>query len=158
MTEERFKITDDDKANWAFRKLAEKEAELNEINEKADARVAQDEAWRERKAKPINDDIEYFKSLINEYRETLEDKKVDVPAGQTITTHSKSPVYDDDVLLNTVKDKYPEFIKQTVAKGDLKKTLKPANGKWVDKNGEIVEGMTYEEKETVTFKPNKLEV
>lgn len=155
MTEkERFRITDDVKANWAFQQLAEKQSERNKQLKKYQEFVAQNEEFKERTVGAIDRDIEYFQSLINEYRETLDDKKVNVPAGQTITTKTKSPVYDDEQLLKTVQNKYPEFINSTVAKGDFKKTLNAVNGKYVDENGEVVDGITYEDKETVSFKLN----
>lgn len=153
----RFEVTDAKSANWAFQKLAEIKTKKDEKLEQYKVFIDQAEEWREKEIGKLNDQEAYLQGLIENYRLTLPDKKVNVPAGKTIVRRSKKVEYKESDLIEFVKNNHPDYIKQTLAvnKADFKKIIKPSqDGKYVDEDGQIVEGMHYEETETVTYKTN----
>ncbi|BCX31299.1 hypothetical protein LTWDN19_18660 [Latilactobacillus curvatus] len=151
----RFEVTDDKSANWAFQKLAEIKPKKDEMLKKYKVFIDQAEEWREKEIGKLNDREAYFQGMIESYRLTLPDKKVNVPAGQTIVNHRKKVEYEESDLIEFVKNNHPDYIRQEVNKADFKKIIKPSqDGKYVDEDGQIVKGMHYEKAETVTYKTN----
>ncbi|WP_324722223.1 host-nuclease inhibitor Gam family protein [Latilactobacillus curvatus] len=151
----RFEVTDDKSANWAFQKLAEIKPKKDEMLKKYKVFIDQAEEWREKEIGKLNDREAYFQGMIESYRLTLPDKKVNVPAGQTIVSHRKKVEYEESDLIEFVKNNHPDYIRQEVNKADFKKIIKPSqDGKYVDEDGQIVKGMHYEKAETVTYKTN----
>lgn len=157
---ERFSIKNDDEADWAFEKLAEYQhkADLLEEQKEEFAKKYQQriDKWYNPQNNSIQDQVAYFQSLIEEYRLTKPDGKVNVPSGKTSVRTTKKFIKDENKLLVYVESNHPKFIENTskVKWGDFKKTLKPVNGKVIDENGEIVEGITTQEETKVTYKPN----
>lgn len=151
-----FRIEDDATANWAFQKLSELDSEKEKQLEQYRIFVSQNEEWKKRKVGKLDSDIERMQYLIEEYRLTKPDGKINVPAGKTVVRHSKAIEYDDNELIKFVEANYPDYInnKPSVIKGELKKKLTAANGNFIDENGQIVAGMTYTEQESVSFKTN----
>lgn len=151
-----FRIEDDATANWAFQKLSELDSEKEKQLEQYQIFVSQNEEWKKREVGKLDSDIERMQYLIEEYRLTKSDGKINVPAGKTILRHSKVVEYDEPNLIQFVEANYPDYIttKSSVKKGELKKTLTATNGNFIDGNGQIVTGMTYTEQESVSFKTN----
>lgn len=159
MSEEKegFVIDNDFKANWAFSKLAEDKQKLIDLVKEKQGYIEQINEWYERKANKIIDKRDYMQSKLNEYRMTKPDGKIDVPFGQTIVRHSNKPKYDDSKLLDYVRINQPKLIKTEykVNKNELKKHYQIVDGKAIDDNGQIIEGISFEPSENVTFKLSK---
>ncbi|MEJ6401006.1 host-nuclease inhibitor Gam family protein [Nicoliella lavandulae] len=153
--EQEFKIDSDQLANWAFMKIAENDAEVKRLKEQHQVYIKQADEWYQRKASKAIDSSEYLKQKLDEYRQTQPNQKVDVPAGQTIVRHTNKPIYDDVKLTEYVRSNAPEMLKYSVDKTKFKKTIKNVDGKAIDENGQIVDGMHFEQNESVSFKLNK---
>ncbi|KRK48169.1 hypothetical protein FC96_GL001905 [Secundilactobacillus kimchicus JCM 15530] len=155
---ERFHINDDTAANWAFRKLAEINRELKDKQEQKHEFDRQTQEWFDRTTHDLNESHDYFESLLEEYRQTRPDGKINVPAGKAMVTKRKNWEHDDEQLQSFVATSHPEFIesKLTLKWGDFKKTLTPVKGgKAIDQDGQIVPGIHVTEREDVKFTPTK---
>lgn len=148
--EERFRVTDDQKADWCLRKIAEADAELSKLTE-----------WYERQkvlAQERHDSrVDYFTGLLREYFETVpahETKtmsKYSLPSGELVMSKAKSDykAVDNEKLLSWCVSNDPELVKVTTAPkwADIKKRLTTVEGKIVDKEtGLFVEGVEIEDK------------
>lgn len=153
---EQYCIKNDADANWAFQMLAEITKKKEERLAQYKLFVDQNEEWKKREIGKLEDDMERMQYFIEEYRQTQPDGKINVPAGKTVVRHSKAIEYNDNELIKFVEANYPDYInnKPSVIKGELKKKLTAANGNFVDENGQIVQGMTYTEQESVSYKVN----
>lgn len=157
---ERFSVKNDDEADWAFEKLAEYQRQADQLEKQREefAKKYQKriDDWYNPQNTSIQDQINYFQGLIEEYRLTKQDGKVNVPSGKTSVRTTKKFIKDENVLLAYVESNHPEFIENNpkIKWGEFKKTLKPVNGKAVDENGEFVEGITTQEETKVTYKPD----
>lgn len=151
-----FEITDDKTANWAFKKLAEVQKQLKEKDDELAGYKKQNQEWYERVTRPLKKSEDIFEQLIEQYRQTKLDKKVDVPAGRTEVRHTKDFQKDIDKLVPYLKTNFPEFIKEEPKWGDFKKKLKVHGEIAIDPNGEEVPGIHVAVKESVLYKPNKL--
>lgn len=158
-SKERFVIDDDSKANWALRKMAEISEKLDKVNEQKKLLDEQNDQWYERKTKKLNDDWDDFATQLEGYRLQQPNQKIDLPAGKTVTRHTKDYQYKKDDLLKYLKANHPEFIKKTESAkwGDFKKTIKVHGDKVIDANGELVPDMKVVEQEKTTYYPAKLE-
>lgn len=156
---ERFHVTDDGGAYWAFRKLGEVKAKMEKVDKLKAEYDAQNEDWYAAQMNPLQRDWDNFANMIEEYRLTQVDGKVSTPAGSTSTRHEKVYKYKKEDLLAYLKANHPEYVKnvETSKWGDFKKTLNVLeDGRVVDDNGEIVPDMTVSERETVSYKPTKV--
>lgn len=155
---ERFEIATDEQADWAFERLAQyRQQQINLSNEKSKYLEMYNKKisdWFEPQNNNLNNQISYFESIIENYRRTKPDQKVNVPSGKTSIRTSNVYIKDDDELTAYVEKEHPEFIKPTVVWGDFKKTLTLVNGQAVDENGEVVKGITTKQESKVFYKPN----
>lgn len=164
LSEERFKITDQESLNWAFRKIAAFKAQMNETEEIAAKEIARVHQWAAEQQKPLEQSIEFFESLITQYHMQLLEsdpkapKTLKTPHGKSkSTTRKPAPVaMNKDKLLEHVKEAgMTEFIKEDIRWGDFKKTLnvEVVKGKVVivDSLGQRVEGVELDQGGT-TFK------
>lgn len=157
---ERFSITTDEEADWAFEKLAFYQKKADELEVQRENFVKsykkKIDDWYNPQNEKNQDEINFFQSLIEEYRLTKPDGKVTVPSGKTSVRTTKKFTKDETALLKYVESAHPEFIENNpkVKWGDFKKTLTAINGQAVDENGEIVDGVTTQEETKVTYKPN----
>ncbi|NLY46827.1 MAG: hypothetical protein GX053_12700 [Tissierella sp.] len=157
----KFKIEDLETANWAFRKLKAIEEKKKEIEELAnqemepyEKEIARIKKWKEDEFKQYDHSINFFSFLLEEYYR--EQRKVDAkfklstPYGK-ITSRKQQPKwnYEEDRLLKWLKANDLELIrtKEEVDKNELKKKYQVVSGNVVTENGEIVEGITIEERE-----------
>ena len=149
--EERFQITDDQKADWCLRKIAEADAELARLTD-----------WYERQtalAQERHDSrVAYFTGLLQEYfstvpaHETKTMSKYTLPSGELVLTKAKTDYVkaDDEKLLSWCMSNDPDLVKVTTALnwGDLKKRLTTVDGKVADQEtGLFVDGVVIEPKE-----------
>ncbi|WP_105956211.1 host-nuclease inhibitor Gam family protein [Apilactobacillus quenuiae] len=157
MSESEFIIQDDMTANWAFSKLAEDKQKLIDLDKQKQAYMDQVNSWYERKANKIIDQRDYMQSKLNDYRITKPGGKIDVPFGRTIVKNLHKPKYNDDKLLNYVRMNQPKMIKTEYkfSKNELKKHYQIVDGKAIDDNGQIIDGIKFEQTESVSFKLNK---
>jgi hypothetical protein len=147
---QRFQITGIDSLNWAFRKLSAYKAKAAEVEQLAKAERERIDRWEEEQKKSIQQNIEFFEQLIQEYHAKVlqEDPKVktlSTPYGKSKARKTKAQPEkaDENLLLQHVKENgMTEFIKESIKWGDLKKTLQvvEVNGKQVviDENGQVV--------------------
>src|SRR5690625_1138807 len=64
---EGFKVDDDQKANWALRKIKQMQQQINENNKLADYEIEKIEQWRQQENEQAQNSIDYFQSLLSEY-------------------------------------------------------------------------------------------
>jgi len=152
-TTERFKITNLEQANWAFRKIAAFKKKQRENEDLAKAEIERITNWLKNENEKIQRSIEFFESMIGEY--LVEQRKIDskykltTPYGKA--TFRKQPIkwiYDEDKLLNWLKQndmKNYIRVKEEVNKAELKKVLKVEGNKAITEDGVVVEGITIEE-------------
>lgn len=153
---QQFEITDINSLNWAFRKLKAYKAKEQEISELAKAERERIDYWEEQEKKSINNNIEFFEGLINQYHakvlaEDPKAKTISTPYGASKARAIKAqPKKADEkaILQHVVENGMDEYIKPTLKWADLKKSLKIAdlNGKLVvvDETGQAVPGIEIE--------------
>ena len=153
---QQFEITDINSLNWAFRKLSAYKAKEQEITELAKAERARIDMWEEQEKKKINDSIEFFETLINEYHSKVlaEDPKaktLSTPYGKSKARQIKAqPKKADEkaILEHVVNNGLKDYIKPALKWAELKKNIQIAeiNGRLVavDENGEEVPGVVVE--------------
>jgi phage/plasmid-associated DNA primase len=152
-----FIIDNDQKANWALRKIRHLKQKKKENQEFADAEIEEiqkeiDEVnqWLESENNSLDNDIEYMEGLLRVYAEQLkaddpELKTHKLPFGQLQFRKQRDKwIYDNDKLLefaeknlkNTIK------IKKKVDKRKLKKKIRVVGSKVVVADtGELIEGI-----------------
>ena len=157
---ERFKIENLEAANWAFRKLAAIERKKKEIQELANKEIERIKAWQEQEERGLDNSKEFFEGLLTEYfaREREKDPKfkISTPYGK-VSARKQQPKwnYDEDKLVKWLKENNQDLIriKYEPDKNEIKKTYKIVGTNVVTEDGEIVEGITVEERpEKVTIK------
>lgn len=132
-TEERFKIDNLSKANWAFRKLAAIESKENEIKDLAAQEIDRIKQWEAGELKHYSGDRDWLEFLLEEYfREEIakDDKfRCKTPYG-SISQRKQQPAYkyDDDLIIERLKelnkdDLVEEELVRSVNKNNLKKEL-----------------------------------
>jgi hypothetical protein len=153
---ERFEITDINSLNWAFRKLSAYKAKEQEITELAQAERARIDMWEAEEKKKVNDSIEFFETLINEYHSKVlsEDPKaktLSTPYGKSRARQVKpqpKKANEKAILEHVVNSGMEDYIKPALKWADLKKNIQIAeiNGRLVavDENGEEIPGVTVE--------------
>ena len=149
--EERFQVTDDQKADWCLRKIAEADAELQKLTD-----------WYERQkalATERHDSrVAYFTGLLQEYfstvpaHETKTMSKYTLPSGELVLTKAKADYVkaDEEKLLSWCVTNDLDLVKVTTAPkwADIKKRLTTVDGKVADKEtGLFVDGGVIEPKE-----------
>lgn len=147
----KFKISDLDSANWAFRKLAAIERKRNEIKELANKEIERIRQWQEQEEKGLNNSKEFFEGLLTEYfvrqKEVDPKFKISTPYGK-VSSRKQQPKwnYDNDKVLNWLKENDTELIriKEEINKVELKKKYQIVGNEVVTEDGEIVEGITIE--------------
>ena len=147
---EDFRLTDDQQADWALRKIAEADAELARMTE-----------WYQRQielAQQKHDErVAYFTGLLQDYfgqvpvKETKTMSKYELPSGRLVMNKAKDDykAVDTEALLSWCISNEPELVKITTAPrwADIKKRLVTLDGKAVDKEtGMVVDGVEIEEK------------
>ena len=149
-----FVIDDDSKCNWALKKIAKLEKEMQEKSNIAEEEIFKINEWLTSEIEKRENHIEHLQSLIREYTDKLKEDDPDLkthslPYGE-IKYRSQQPkwVYKKS-LTDYVKQTMPELIKvkETVNKAELKKICNVVNGKVVNKEtGEIIKGVEVEER------------
>lgn len=146
--DDRFRVTDDQGADWCLKKIAEADAELERLT-----------AWYEQQQKLAQERhdsrVAYYTGLLHEYFDTVpaHDTKTMsryvLPSGELILSKPRADFRpaDTEKLLSWCVTNDPELVKvETSPKwGEIKKRLTAVNGQAVDKEtGLFVEGVKIE--------------
>lgn len=125
--QERFKITNDQKAAWALKKIKELETDITEWKVYYALQLKKIEENNQ-------NNIEYFKGLLHEYFVSVPHKttkggqeKYELPGGELILKpESTDFTRDDKTLLEWCKNEKPEFVrtKEEPAWNDIKAHIK----------------------------------
>jgi len=148
---EGFKVDDDQKANWALRKIKQMQEQIKENNDLADAEIDKIEFWRKTENEKAEADIEYFQSLLAEYAMHKREKdpkfkSLKLPNGRF--GFRKRPAkweYDEEKVLEHLKEsELTDFVrvKEEINKRDLRQFVEVAGDKVINpETGEIIEGI-----------------
>ncbi|WLR44518.1 host-nuclease inhibitor Gam family protein (plasmid) [Bacillus carboniphilus] len=160
---QRYQISGIDSLNWAFRKLSAFKAQEAEIEQLAKIEHERIEQWETQQKRGLQQDIQFFETLINEYHanvleEDPKQKTLSTPYGRSKSRRTKCQPdkADEQALLQYIKtNDLQGFIKESVKWADLKKTLKVAETSEgmavIDENGQVVEGAVVKP-ESITYK------
>lgn len=156
---QRFQITGMDSLNWAFRKLSALKAKETEIINLAKAEKERIGHWEATEKASLNNDIQFFEMLINEYhagvlKEDPKAKTLSTPYGKSKSRKSKAQpdkANEATILEYIEENKMTEYIKPTLKWADFKKSLTIVGDKVVDENGQIVPGVAIKP-EDITYK------
>ena len=152
-----FVIDDDNKADWAIRKIDEEKQEFNRIRELAEEQTARIEQKVEAAERRFNQRTSYLRSLLGSYfmqvphRKTKTQESYRLLSGSLVLKLPKvKPVYEEDELVEYLKESgMPDYIKteEKARWGELKKLLDLSQGKHpvIKDTGELVECIRVEE-------------
>lgn len=158
--QEVFKVDSDSKAEWAVTKIREKEAEFKRIKALCDEMIDQ---YRQRvldAEKALHRDTDWFKSQLRNYFDSVPHKVTKTQEsyalglGKLVLKKKVDIEKDSEKLLEWVQANAQDYIevKNSVKWGEFKKTLVQDGGKWITKDGEIVDGVTSVESERFEVK------
>jgi len=157
-----FLIDNDQKANWALRKIRHLKQKKKENKEFAETEIKAiqkeiDEVneWLESENESLDNDIEYMEGMLRVYAEQLKEddpklKTHKLPFGQLQFRKQRDKwKYDNDKLLEFVEKNLKDTIKikKKVDKRKLKKKIRVVGSKTVVADtGEVVEGIEVTER------------
>lgn len=125
----RWRIEDDETAEWAMRKLATTQAELAALDEQMRRWTARIQAWRERRAAPLVRSRDFMAERLKDYalalREATGTKSLDLPSG-TVSTRASQPkleIADDDAFVSWALDVAPSLLRVGVARDEIRAAL-----------------------------------
>lgn len=151
-----FKITNEEQANWALRKISQLKKQIEQNNEFAEMEISKVEAWRQSENKKQQDSIDYFTGLLAEF--ALQKKKEDPSLKTKKLPYGKLQFRNQPSKWNVDKAKVVKYLEETgmndfirVKKepkvADIKKAFNVQNGKVINpETGEIIEGIEVEER------------
>lgn len=151
---QKFVIDDDDRANWALRKLAIHKQERERINAQAEAEINRVANWATEAMKPIDDSVAFLEGMLESYFRNLRKDGYDkasykLPAGTLKRSAGRASIEieNEEALLEWVKENHPEWvhtkISEAVPKSVLAKEMR--DGKIVTEDGEVVPGVAVVE-------------
>ena len=154
---EQFTIDDDAKADWAIRKIREREKECERLNAVRDERIASLERAKEREVEKMRHSTQGLRSLLQQYFDDVDKKETKtqfsyaLPSGKLLLKKGAvKPEHDDDAILNFLltsldySDMGLTETKTALRWGELKKLLVFDGGKaYMKTTGEEVPGVTY---------------
>lgn len=147
-----FIIDDDDKADWALRKIAEAEAEYDRLADLADTRIAELEARKDAEATRRDNAVEPLQAALQAYFATVKpstNTKTQTTyrllSGTLVQKKAKQTmkVNDTDAFLNWMEaNGYHDLIKRTPQWGVVKRSLQMFDKVAVDSaTGAVVDGV-----------------
>lgn len=114
---ERWRINDDESAEWAFRHLAEAEANLEALRLRADAWAEKIQRWFEQAAREPARSAEFWTAHLEWYARRLRSeagrKSVKLPSGalSTRTVAAAAEIADEEALIAWASENCPELIR-----------------------------------------------
>src|SRR5699024_1269067 len=152
-----FQIKTDEEANWALRKIKQKQTQKNDRTELAEKEIEKIKQWLESVSKELDSDIEYFEGLLGAYalRNREQDpsyKSQKLPNGR-IRFKKQQPKWelDDKRVLESLKQAGKDDLIKVTEKpklADIKKSHAVVDGKVINtETGEFLDGTTVRERE-----------
>ena len=151
---DRFTIDNDEKADWAVRKIGEDKAEFDRLQELAELNIDRlKEKLAQEKAK-FERSTAYLTALLEEYFEKVPENRLKKSPtqesyrllyGKLVRKHPTPNIhYDENELVKFLKASAPEYVKtkETAMWGEYKKTLKFTDAGAITADGEIVPCIT----------------
>lgn len=157
---EKFTVRDISSAEWCLKRIAWHQKHKADALAFVESEKAKLDEYLAKVNSEENGSIEYFTELLKPFAmEQLQGSKkktVNLPSG-SLSFKKQSPefVKNDEELLAFAKESVPEFvkIKESVDWGEMKKECIIAGNRLVTKDGEIVQGVTVNERDdTFTVK------
>lgn len=159
--DDKWQIDNEKDADWALRKIRQAQARIAEVEEFAQKRIEEIEAWASNITVVEQRTIERFTALLEMYHRKVYEgdpraKTIKLPAGQ-LQLRQAQPQYvrDDQSLVAWLKERYPELVKVVESPNwaEAKKRFIVNGSRLVDPNtGEIVEGVEVHQLETPVFR------
>lgn len=152
-----FVIDDDNKADWAIRKIDEEKQEYDRIRDLAEEQTARIEQKVEAAERRFNQRTSYLRSLLGSYfmqvphRKTKTQESYRLLSGSLILKLPKiKPVYEESELVEYLKESgMPDYIKteEKARWGEFKKLLDLSAGAYpiIKDTGEVVDCIRLEE-------------
>ena len=153
----RFIIDDDNKADWALRKIAESKNEIYKISYFADSEINRIEDWERKEKEKYESSIDYFTGLLAEYasqkrKQNSDFKSQSLPAGR-IRFKKQQPKWnvDKEKVVKSIKSTGRDDlirIKEEPSMNDIKKAFIVVDGQAIDEEtGQVIEGIKVEDRE-----------
>lgn len=152
-----FVIDDEQKANWALRKIRSIKEKKQTNSDIAEAEIEKIQAWESEVNHTLDNEITHFETMLTQYalkcRETdPKFKTLKLPYGKIgFRKQQPSWTYDTDTVLSTLKQSgLTQFIrvKEELDKANFKKAVKVHGNSVINPDtGEIIPGVTVEERE-----------
>jgi len=157
-----FKIDDDNKAEWAVRKIRQARENIERRKAFVQAEIERLQAWQQMMDERDQATIDRMTGLLQPYFEALRPslgkrKSYSLPSGVLqVRTAQVSYARDEEQLLPYARQIGLVKVKESVDWAELKKRLKPAGERPGDpvvdaETGEIVPGVTVQEPEREVF-------
>ncbi|HSH23994.1 MAG TPA: host-nuclease inhibitor Gam family protein [Massilibacterium sp.] len=154
--DDRFKVENEQQANWALRKIKQYKDAIEKTNSLAEEEKEKIDMWAKQENESHKDSIDYFQSLLAEYAMSLKEddpklKTISLPNGK-LQFRKQRPKweYKDDVLVKSLKKAGMDNlirVKEQPNKSDIKKAVEIVDGKAINKEtGEVIEGITVTER------------
>lgn len=154
---ESFQVTNDEQANWALRKIKEKQEEMHKNTELAVAEISKIEEWMQSVNGSLQDDVDYFLGLLSAYALKKRDsdpkfKSKKLPNG-AIRFKKQQPKfnYDNDTVIDSLKKSERTDLIRTKEEPDksaIKKAFVINDDKLINPDtGEIVKGVEIEHRD-----------
>jgi hypothetical protein len=153
-----FIIDNDEKAEWALKKIAVERQDCARIKavcermiEQYQRKIDDEEARLERKTSYLIGQLSMYINTV-QTKDSKTQKTYALPSGKLKIKFQKPEfVRDDEKLLNWLKENASSYVKTKESPdwGEFKKTLSVSGDKVVDASGEIVDGITVVEREPV---------
>ena len=161
--QEGFKIEDDHKANWVFKKLKELQKDKKKNEEFAKEEINQIKMWLDDGNGKLDESISWFENALQHYfyqlrKDNPKLKTHSLPFGKLQTRSKTTWHYEEDRLLKYLKENNIDAVrvKESVDKSGLKKMVEIRGDIVVySESGEILEGITIEGGETFSVKVAK---
>lgn len=157
-SKEKFCVDSLDSANWTFRMLVKLSSIKNKNAELAAKEIERINSWLEKENKNIDNSIAYFEGLLRDYYIRERDKddrfRLSTPYGKVTSSRRKNYEYNEELLLDELKNTEYIVIKESVDKNKLKSEITVLeDGHVVTRDGVVLEGLTVSDKVTYSVKP-----
>lgn len=177
--DDKFVIDDMGKAEWAAKKIAQRQARIKVIQDYAAEKIAKIEQWAKDEIEPLQSDVNFFSELLRPYitaevAKLKKGKSFKLSNGAKLGLKANLPTYDynDEELLGFLADNgYEEYIKtETKVKpiwGEFKKLCNLAEITTKDEAGNeqkqlalmvIATGEIVKQVKVIPAEPDKLSI
>jgi len=156
-TKERFKITDKEQLNWAFRKLLVLEQEQKEIDELAQKEINRITEWQDGQSKGITSSKLFFEGLITEYATSERVKNKEFKSNKTPYGVVRFKKQQDEYLYENEEEaiKYLEaydkelvVVEKKPVKNEVKKRFTKQGEQLINtETGEVIPGIKVNTRE-----------